>query len=401
MTNPDHQAGAPAPRSALFAYGFRPFFLLAGWFALLSLGLWLWLHRSGQSPLAPLPGQLWHGHEMLFGFIAAAIAGFLLTAVPSWTGRRGFGGLPLIALSAVWLAGRVAFLLGGAIPLAWLAWVELAFLPLLAVLLAPTLLRSLNRNSPMLLVLAGLWACDAMFLHALGKPDPALAGRALLTALDIVLILITLIGGRIVPAFTASALRQQGLTVRMARFAGLERVVMGSMIVLLIVDLLGLRNEATAAIAGVAGLAQAWRLAGWQGWRGRGQPIVWILHAAYAWLPLGLLLKSAWLFGGFGWAAFWQHALGAGAAATMILAVMSRAALGHTGRPLRVAPAMAWSYLLLILAVVLRVFGPSLLPLSYHATVLLAGGAWLLGFGIFVGVYSPILLRARVDGKPG
>ena len=211
-----------------FSYGFRPFFLLAGWFAVVSIGVWLWFYGAGRLLLPAFPPHYWHGHEMLFGFVTAAIAGFLLTAVPSWTGSRGFAGAPLMALTLVWLLGRVAFMAAGTLPFPLVAAVELAFLPLLAGLIAPALLRSTNRNTPMLAVLLVFWLCDATFLYALYTADPPLARLSLLLALDVVLVLITVIGGRIVPAFTGNALRKSGLDVQMPRRPGLERFVIAA-----------------------------------------------------------------------------------------------------------------------------------------------------------------------------
>ncbi|MDT8321129.1 MAG: NnrS family protein [Xanthomonadales bacterium] len=395
------QTETPSPRFVPFGYGLRPFFLLAGWFAVLAIGLWLWFYGSGRMPLPVLMPQFWHGHEMLFGFVPAAVAGFLLTAVPSWTGSRGFAGWPLIALTAVWLAGRIVFLAGSAIPFALLVLVELAFLPLLAALIAPALLRATNRNTPMLLVLLVFWLCDASFLYALHQADPLLARLSLVAALDVILLLITIIGGRIVPAFTGNALRQRGLTPQIRKRPALEYFVIGAMAAMLLVDLAAPYHWLAGLVAAAAGLAQAWRLSGWQGHRTLGQPLVWVLHAAYAWLPLGLLLKAAYLLGGFGWSAFWLHALGAGAAATMILAVMSRASLGHTGRPLQVGPAMAAAYVMLILAALVRVFGPALLPIGYISTLLISASLWVAAFLVYSIIYTPILLKPRVDGKPG
>jgi uncharacterized protein involved in response to NO len=389
------------PRFVPFAYGFRPFFLLAGWFAVLGIGAWLWLYASGPAWSGALPAAQWHAHEMLFGFILAAIAGFMLTAVPSWTSGRGFSGWLLALLTAAWLLGRIAFAFAGRLPFPLLACAELAFLPGMAALVAPPLLRARSRNTRLLLVLLTLWIADAVFLLGLYRADPALAGAAVRFALNVVLLLITVIGGRIVPSFTANALRARGMTVRMRSHAALERGVIGLMAAVVLVDAVLPQSAPAGAIAAAAGLAQLWRLSGWQGWQTLRDPIVWVLHAAYAWLPLGLLLKAAYLLGGFGWAAFWLHALSAGAAAAMILAVMSRASLGHTGRPLRVAPAMAWSYGLLILAALVRVFGPALMPFSYLATIVLAGGLWLAAFGIYGFIYTPILLGPRADGKPG
>ncbi|WP_405234437.1 NnrS family protein [Lentisalinibacter salinarum] len=384
-----------------FAYGFRPFFLLAGWYAVIAIGLWLWLYPAAPGPFATLPAQLWHGHEMLFGFVGAAIAGFMLTAVPSWTGDRGFAGLPLVALTVLWLAGRVALFAGDAIPFWLLALAELAFLPMLALLLAPPLLRATNRNTPLLFVLLFLWSADAVFVYALAQGDPGLANTAVRAALNLVLLLVTVIGGRIVPAFTANALRGRGETPGLRASTHLNRFVIAAMAVAIPVDIVWPGGSAVGAVALAAGLGQAVRLAGWQGWRTLREPIVWILHAAYLWLPIGLLLKAGWFLGGLPWAAQWLHALGSGAAATMILAVMTRASLGHTGRELRVSPTVTAAYLLLLAAVAARVFGPVWLPLGYTTTVAVAGALWLLAFLLYSIVYAPVLLLPRADGKAG
>lgn len=408
MNDPDdssiHNTGNHAGRNKSFvpfAYGFRPFFLLTGWFAVFSMGAWLLIFSTGMPLKAALPLPMLHGHEMLFGLVSAAIAGFLLTAVPSWTGTRGFGGLPLVILTVTWLLGRVFFLLAGIVPFGLLAFTELAFLPMLAVFIAPPLIRSRNRNTPLLGVLLLLWLADAAFLLAMHNSDIGMAAKSIFATLNVVLLLITIIGGRIVPAFTSSALRKNGINATMRSWPWLERVVIVLMVLMLLVDLWSPDVRITGAVAALAALAQLLRLSGWNGWRTRKEPIVWILHAGYAWIPIGLLLKACFMLGGFPWAAFWQHALGAGAAATMILAVMSRATLGHTGRPLQVAPMMAWSYGLLIAAVFVRVLGPVLLPLSYIVSIKLAGALWLAAWLIYAVVYTPILLKPRLDGKPG
>lgn len=384
-----------------FAYGFRPFFLAAGWYALLALGVWLWLYQAGLAPFGALPAFQWHAHEMLFGFVAAAIAGFMLTAVPSWTGGRGFAGRPLVLLAALWLLGRVAMAAAGVLPLPLVAVAELVFLPALALTVAPSLLRSSNRNAPLLIVLFALWATDAGFMYALRGHDIVLASTALRTALNIVLLLVTIIGGRIVPAFTASGLRRRGIDVRVRTHRPLEMLAIGSMIGLIIADMAAPMQRVTGAIALLAALAQAARMAGWSTPKTFAEPIVWVLHAAYLWLPVGLLLKAVWLFTGASWAMHWPHALGAGAAGTMIVAVMTRASLGHTGRPLVVSKAIAWAYALLIAAAVVRVFGPSMLPLAYAHVIACAAVLWIAAFLVYVWVYTPILLRPRADGKPG
>lgn len=384
-----------------FAYGFRPFFLLAGIHAVVAIAVWTWLHGLGAAPLPALPPQYWHAHEMLYGFIAATIAGFMLTAVPSWTGNRGFAGGPLVALVLLWLAGRLGFFVVDFLPARVLAVAELAFIPALVLTLAPSLLRQFNRNSPLLLVLLLFWAGDVVFMTGLLNGDALMAGRGLRIGMDLVLVLLTVIGGRIVPAFTGNALRAHGVDIRLRSYVPLDRITIALMLAYAVADIVSATHAWTGALAGLAAMAQACRLAGWHGWRTGGQPIVWVLHVAYLWLPLGLALKAASVLGGFAWAAHWPHALGMGAAGTMILAVMTRAALGHTGRALAVAPPVTVAYVLLTLAVTLRVFGPAFLALPYATLIAVAAALWVVTFLLYLAVYTPILLLPRADGKAG
>lgn len=394
-------AGGPARRFALFDYGFRPFFLLAGWYALAVVPAWLYFYTHQAVPLGTLPAMYWHAHEMLYGFVGAAIAGFLLTAVASWTGTRGFGGWPLVVLVGLWCAGRIAMALADVLPLGLVAAMELAFLPALALLLMPPLLRSPNRNTPLLGVLLVLWLVDVAFVLAIGRADAWLAGRSMTLAIDFVLILVTVIGGRIVPSFTANALRRRGETVDFRSRPWLERTVIAAMIGIALVDAYEPDSALSAALAAVAALAHALRLAGWRSFKTRGESILWVLHIGYAWLPLGLALKCAWILGEYPWAVKWQHALAMGVFGTMILAVMTRAALGHTGRALVVSRAITAAYLLLTLAVVVRVFGMLLWPQNYLLVLTIAGASWSACFLIYAIVYTPILVRPRIDGKPG
>ncbi len=391
----------PARRLVPFAYGFRPFFLLAGIFAAVSVAAWLWVYSAGAVADPRMPPPYWHGHEMIFGFIGAAMAGFLLTAVPSWTGGRGFSGPPLVVLTALWFAGRIAFGIGDGLPVALLCLAELAFIPALVLLIAPSLFRSGSRNRPLLAMLMAFWALDAVFMYGVAAGDMATAAAALRGALGLVLTLVTVIGGRIVPAFTRNALNQTGQDASIRSYAVVEKLIVSVMLAYAVADIVSPSGTMTAFVAALAAALQGWRLSGWQGLRTVTRPIVAILHVAYLWLPIGLALKAAFLFGGFAWAAYWQHALGAGAAGTMILAVMTRAALGHTGRPLRAHPVTAVAYALLTVAVVVRVFGPGLLPGQYVAVVMTAGTLWLLAFVLYLAVYAPVLLMPRVDGKAG
>jgi uncharacterized protein involved in response to NO len=391
----------PANRCALFDYGFRPFFLLSGCYALAIVPLWLYRFAHAATPFGALPAMYWHAHEMLYGFVIAAVAGFLLTAVPSWTGTRGFAGRPLMIVVSLWMLGRIAMSAVGAVPFWVTAAAELSLLPALLALLAPPIFRSANRNAPLLAVVTVLWLIDATFVFALERGDTALAGGTMRLAVDLVLILVTVIGGRIVPAFTANALRMRGEPVTTITRRPVELIVIGAMVAIAIVDLIAPDSIASGTLAAIAALAHAVRMSGWRSFRTRGTPILWVLHVGYAWIPLGLALKSSALLGGAAWAMKWQHALTMGVFATMILAVMTRASLGHTGRPLVVARSIAVAYLLLTVGTLLRVFGIAVLPDHYLLTVTVSGLAWVLAFGIFVVVYAPVLWGPRADGKPG
>jgi uncharacterized protein involved in response to NO len=390
-----------ASRFALFDYGFRPFFLVAGLYAFLVVPIWLYFFAHRAVPFGSLPAMYWHSHELLYGFVIAAISGFMLTAVPSWTGARGFAGRPLIALAAIWVAGRVAMATVGHAPFLITALAELSFLPALMLLLIPPLLRSQNRNTPLLIVLSVLWLSDFGFVLALRSGDIALAEHAVRLAIDIALLLVTVIGGRIVPAFTTNALRNRGETVSIVTRRWVENVVIGLMMAIALVDLLQPNGRLSGVLAAFAAVAQAVRLSGWRSFRTVREPIVWILHVAYAWLPIGLALKASWLLAGAAWAMKWQHVFTMGVLATMILAVMTRAALGHTGRPLVVSRTITVAYVLLTLGVLVRVFGVAIVPASYLLTVSIAGLAWMLCFLIYLIVYTPILAGPRADGKPG
>lgn len=388
-------------RFALFDYGFRPFFLAAGMYALVVVPVWPYFFAHHAVPFGALPAMYWHAHELMYGFVVAAISGFMLTAVPSWTGARGFAGRPLIALLLLWIAGRVAMTTVGQVPFLLTALAELALLPALLVLLTPPLLRSQNHNTPLLFVLGALWLSDCGFVLALRLGDVVLAERAIRLAIDIALLLVTVIGGRIVPAFTANTLRKLGQNVVMTSRHWIEGTVIAAMGAIIVIDVIAPDSALSGMLAAVAASAHAIRLSGWHSLKARSQPIVWVLHVAYAWLPIGLALKAAWLLADAGWAIKWQHALTMGAFATMILAVMTRASLGHTGRALVVPRSIAIAYLLLTAGTLVRVFGAAVAPSHYLWVVSFAGLAWTLAFLIFVVVYAPILAGPRADRKPG
>jgi uncharacterized protein involved in response to NO len=386
---------------ALFAYGFRPFFLAVGVAGLVLVPWWAASFAFGFPLAGSWPPTLWHAHEMLCGFIAAAIAGFLLTAVPSWTGARGFAGTPLVLLASLWALGRLLVASSGLWPLALVATTDLAFLPALALLVAQPLLRSKSRNTPLLVVLGLLWAANAAFYWQLAALDATRALAALRFGLDVVLVLVTVIGGRIVPAFTSSGLKARGDAMTLVAWRGTTPVAVALMLAVAVVDLVSPDGAVAGWVALAAALAQAVRLLQWRTLRTLRMPIVWVLHLAYAWLPVGLALKACAILGGAGFAAFWVHALSIGAVSTMIMAVMTRATLGHTGRPLVAPPSIAVAYGLLAAAAVVRVFGLLWWRHNYPAVIVVSALLWTGAFALFVAVYGPMLWSPRVDGKPG
>jgi uncharacterized protein involved in response to NO len=388
-------------RFALFAYGFRPLFLLVGLAALLLIPAWALNFVFGMSLSTDWPPTLWHAHEMLFGFIASAVAGFLLTAVPSWTGQKGFAGRPLMLLTALWVAARALIASSSYWPGVFTAAVDLSFFPVLAALIGWPLLRSRNRNTPLFLVLALLWLTNLVFHVALIEHDPPLALHAILVGIDVMLVLVTVIGGRIVPPFTANALRPLGLQDSVSSRPALTIAAVASMAAVTVGDVFAPDGLLAGVLAAIAALIQGWRLAQWGTLRTLRQPIVWVLHLAYLWLPVGLALKAVALLKGPAFSAFWLHALTIGALSTMILAVMTRAALGHTGRALVVHPLTTASYLLLTGAAIIRVFGLATPRVTYPMVIAGAALLWTAAFLLFVVVYAPILCRPRIDGKSG
>ncbi|MCP4472596.1 MAG: NnrS family protein, partial [Gammaproteobacteria bacterium] len=350
-----------APYPAILAYGFRPFFLLAGIHAALAIPVWMAFLHGFDPTRSPLPAQAWHAHEMLYGFITAAMAGFLLTAVPSWTGHRGYAGAPLFGLALLWLAGRIATTFPLGLSPLLIAVVDLAFVPALALTFLPTLIRSGNRRNFVFIgLLATLFAANIHF-HLSG----AIATAPLRTGINVMLIMVTMVGRHIVPPFTSSGLKQRGIDIRIQRHPLLDRAVFIATCAVLVVDLLPSFEILAAVVATITAMLYVLQLARWQGQRTLREPILWILHVGYAWLPVALMLKAAWLFGAPISATSWLHALTTGAFSTMILAVMSRAALGHTGRALVLSRAMVIGYYLLTGAALCRVFGPILNPAAW------------------------------------
>lgn len=378
--------------------GLRPFFLLAGLYACAAMAVWLAWLGLGFAPFpaasgsAAVPIAIWHGHEMVFGYAAAVIAGFMLTAVPNWTASRPLRGTPLAALALLWLAGRIVVWLSGILPAAVVATIDLAFLPALAATVGVPLIRARAfRNIIFLGLLAVAFSGNAMVhLELLGwSADTARAGNLL--GLNLVVLLITIVGGRIVPAFTGNWLKARGIAATVRRRPPLDALAIAATALVLVLELAGAADVLTGIVALAAAVLHLARMAGWQTRFVLGEPIVWILHLGYGWLVVGFLCKALAALGGVIIPASAMHALSVGAVGSMTLGVMTRATLGHTGRALRVAPAIAIAYLLVSLAAVLRIAGPTLFAEVTSGVMLFSGLLWVLAFGVFVAKYWIIL----------
>ncbi|WOD27062.1 NnrS family protein [Alloalcanivorax xenomutans] len=380
------------PWAVLFAFPFRIFFVSTGVAAVLLLPLWLWWLLGGGGPA--MSALLWHQHEMTVGLLNAAIAGFLLTAVCNWTGTAPVSGRALLALWGLWLSARLGLLLGDAWQLLAVS-LDLAFLPVVAMLVARRVWTARQaRQAPLIGVLLALWGLDVAF-HWSGDPR-FLHGLVLLGAL-----LILMVGGRITPAFTANWLRLHGDDPeRVRRWPALDIAGLVCGLAVVVLELTAWRGLAVALAGLLAALIAAVRLAGWAGWRVRREPLLWILHLGHLWVVLGFGLWAAAKAGLPVAPTAWVHALGAGAIGTMILGVITRVAMGHTGRPMRLLPGMRWGFLAILAAGLVRVLaGLGVVP--WLPGLWLAAALWLLAWLLFLWLYTPVLAAPRADGRPG
>ena len=378
---------------ALFALGFRPFYLLASVFAALSIPLWA-LQFSGILGQAYLAGPLWHAHEMLFGFTLAVIVGFLFTAGRNWADRPTPTGWQLGALAALWVAARLLVLT----PYALAAAVANVAFPLAAAIaLAIPFFKAKNRRNYFFVGLLGLLAVAAAFIHlsqlgVLAAP----AWPAIRVALDVVLFILSVMGGRVIPMFTNNGVPGAHAT----RQPKVEQAALGTVLALLVADALDLRGWPVLLIAAAACVAHAWRWALWQPWKMLRVPLVWVLHLAYLWVPVHLLLRCLGELG-LVTSSPAAHALTVGAAGGLIIGMMTRTARGHTGRALRADRYETACYVLVLLAAVVRVAVPLVAPAQIISAVLGSAALWSAGFGLYAIRYWPILSRPRLDGRPG
>ena len=390
-TNPALQRRRDYSGPALFAYGFRPFFLAAGLWAAFGILLWLPQYLGAVTIPTHFGALDWHVHEMLYGYVAASIAGFLLTAIPNWTGRLPVNGWPLAGLAALWLSGRAAILFSADIGAVAAAVVDVSFLALLAGVAAREIVAGRNwRNLRVLAILVVLIAGNIVF-HVEVLRDGA-ADYGVRIGIAGVIAMITVVGGRIVPSFTNNWLVKNNpgrLPVSFNRFDGIA-IAVGALALLSWVALPA--HRATGALMVLAAALHLVRLARWAGDRTAADRLVLVLHVGYAFVPLGFFLIGTSVFFSAVPPSAGIHAWTAGAVGLMTLAVMTRATLGHTGQPLQASPSTQAIYALVLLAALLRIAA----AFSGSIVLLECGGAmWVAGFAIFAATYGPLLARRK------
>lgn len=376
---------------AIFSYGFRPFFLFGALWAALAIAIWLPMLSGTLSLPTRFSPIEWHVHELLFGYVPAVVAGFLLTAVPNWTGRLPVVGWPLAALFGIWICGRLAIATSAWIGAATAAAIDLSFLVALGLVIAREIIAGDNKRNLKVLAVVVLLAGGNALLHAgaLTRLGPAPGERVGISA---TVLLIMLIGGRIIPSFTRNWLAQRKASTLPAPFGKFDVACMTVSALALAAWTILPDARPTAALAALACAANVARLVRWQGRQTIAEPLVLILHVAYAFVPIGFgLLALGNIAPNVVAPTGALHGWTAGAIALMTLAVMTRASLGHTGRPLKATPPIIAIYCAAVLAALARIaaaFGLMREPMLHLSAL-----AWVGAFGGFVIVYAPLLLR--------
>lgn len=393
-------AGAKAPtKKALYGWpvlrlGFRPFYIVAAALACVAVPLWVAAMLGAVTLHLAVPPMLWHAHEMLLGFATGVIMGFLLTAVKAWTGLQTPRGAPLGALVLLWLAARVAAWVA---PYPVYAALDVVLLPIVAIIMVRVLLRAGNkRNLPLAGILILLSLANLAFHLSVMGLVPFQPSSALYAALGLIVMVECVMAGRVIPAFTMSV--NPGLKITVPKW--LERSALACTAVGLALWVFAPAGWLTFAVLAAAAALQLARMLHWQTLASRTRPILWILHAAYAWIPLGLALlalaQPGWVLVSLG-----VHALAVGATGGLIIGMVTRTARGHTGRPLQASRAEVLAYVLVMAAAVLRVLVPLVAPQWYTHALVCAATAWTTAFVIYLVMYVPWLTSTRLDGKDG
>jgi uncharacterized protein involved in response to NO len=397
QTSSGPRGGIPRLRPesiALLSYGFRPFFLGAALWACIAMVLWIGLLSGSWSFAIGYGVVAWHAHEFLFGYIAAVMTGFLLTAIPNWTGRLPLQGMPLLALFVLWLAGRVAMLLTDRIGTGAAAIIDCVYLITVTAVISREIVAGGNWRNLRVVVLVVLTAIANVVFQA-EMLISAAPNYGLRLGVAAIVALIMVVGGRVTPSFTSNWLTRQGNQTRPAPFSRFDigSIALGA--AALIAWIAAPDWYGTAALLFVMAVAQAARLSRWTGARTWREPILFVLHLGYAFVPLGALVLSISIL----WPRIVPtsgalHAWTTGAMGLMTLAIMTRASLGHTGRDMSTTPTTVAIYGAMLVAALARIAAP-LLPAFYYQMLLIAGGAWFLAFAVFVITYGPMLMRAK------
>lgn len=379
---------------ALLALAFRPFFLAASLWSALALALWIILFITGAALPSRFEPLTWHIHEMLFGFVLAAIAGFMLTAIPNWTGRAAIQGLPLAGLVLLWLLGRITCLLSALMPFRLAASIDMAFPCVLFLVTVREVAAAHNwRNLAMPAPIAVLGLADLlMYLENTDLGVPAGLGWRL--GLAAIVMLISVIGGRIIPSFTRNWLAKQGVATGSHAHGLIDRAALGTLHAGLLGWAMLPAFRPLGALLLLAAALNLWRLARWHGAKTRSEPLLAILHLGYLWVVAGAALLGVRILTETIPEAAAIHALTAGAIGTMVGAIMTRVTRGHTGRPLVADRITTLIYLMICAAAATRIVaafagGSSILLLSISAVL------WVMGFALFAISYGPMLLSAR------
>lgn len=382
----------------IWRLAFRPFFLAGAVFALLTIPLWVAAWTGLWSGFQPTGGWLaWHRHEMLFGFAMAIVAGFLLTAVQTWTGQAAPSGNCLIGVALVWLAARLGWLFGLPAPL--LVPLDLLFLLVVTWMMARMLwaVRQ-QRNYPIVAVLTLMIGANVLILVGVLQGKDALQRQGVLAGLWLVAALMSLIGGRVIPFFTQRGLGRQE---QVKAWPWLDWSLLAGSALIAILHAVGvaLAPEALIGVLFLAiGLGHLLRLVRWYDAGIREVPLLWSLHLAMLWLVVACFGLALWHFGLLVQSSPALHAFTVGSMSGLILAMIARVTLGHTGRPLQLPAGVVWAFVLFNLGAFARVFLSTLWPV---AGLWLSASCWALAFAIYVWRYAPMLVSARVDGHPG
>jgi len=407
MTNHNRQEPAPSAKilarrnysgPAIFSGAFRPFFLGASVWAVVGIAYWLAHYNGWTEAQVAISGRDWHIHEMLFGFAGAALAGFILTAVPNWTGRLPVRGWPLGGLAALWLLGRLVMLSG----MTYLMLLDIVFLFVLAVVVTREIIGGRNKRNLVVAGMITLMAFANLLTHLERLELLSMGGHSWRFAMAVLLSLLSLIGGRVTPSFTRNVLARQNMASMEgkaiqpkmpAKPSGkIDKGVMLFSALSLLVWVFLPDHKVTGILLCLAGVGQAVRLSRWQGLQVLNQSIIVVLHIAYLWLALGLgLLGVSILWDGL-LAADAIHGLTIGAVGIMIAAMMSRASFGHSGLPMKAGWALSIVYALVGAAVLFRL-GTVFLPV--HMMVNLAGLTWISAFTLFVVIFMPLYFKKR------